>query len=222
VNLLVVKLGGAVAAEAVERVHELLDAGHAVCVVHGAGPQISREMERAGIPVEFVDGRRVTSAAAIGLVQAALLSVNAAICDAIGERAVPLHGEEIGLEAAPVPSLGLVGDPLPCAPPAIIDALELGLVPVVSPLAVGPLNVNADEAAAALALGLHADALLFLTDVEGLLLGGEVVERIEVEAAAELLATGALAGGIVPKLGAALTAARGGVAASIGRTVVAA
>ena len=219
---LVVKLGGAVAADAVGQVLELLEDGHSLCVVHGAGPQISREMTRAGIPIEFVGGRRVTSAAGIVVVQTALRAVNAAICEAIGASALPLHGEEIGLQATPVPGLGLVGDPVPCAPPALLAALERGLVPVVSPLAVGPLNVNADEAAAALALGLHAERLLFLTDVEGLILDGEVVERIGIAAAAELLAAGALEGGIVPKLGAALAAARGGVAATIGRTAVAA
>jgi acetylglutamate kinase len=222
VSTLVVKLGGAVAREAVARVCELLDAGHSVCVVHGAGPQISREMERAGIAVEFVAGRRVTSAAALDVVRSELRAVNASLCAAIGERALALHGEEIGLEATPVHALGLVGDPVPCAPPALLSALARGLVPVVSPLAAGPLNVNADEAAAALALGLHAERLLFLTDVDGLILDGEVVERIGLAAAAALLEAGALEGGIVPKLGAALTAARGGVAASIGRTAVAA
>ena len=151
----------------------------------------------------------------------ALGAVNAAICAAIGPRALPLRGEEIGLEATPVPELGLVGDPVPCAPEAVLAALADGLVPVVSPLAVGPLNVNADEAAAALALGLRAARLLFLTDVAGLILDGEVVEEIGVEAAASLLRGGSLRGGIVPKLGAALTAARGGVPASIGRTAVA-
>jgi acetylglutamate kinase len=101
-------------------------------------------------------------------------------------------------------------------------SLAEGLVPVVSPLAVGPLNVNADQAAAALALGLRAERLLFLTDVAGLILDGEVVEEIGIEAATKLLGGGSLRGGIVPKLGAALTAARGGVPASIGRTAVAA
>ncbi len=221
-STLVVKVGGAVAGEAIETIDALLAAGHALCVVHGAGPQISREMESAGIPVAFVDGRRVTSAAAIAVVGAALRSVNAAICAQLGDRAVPLYGEEIGLEATPVPTLGLVGDPLPCAPAAILSALAAGLVPVVSPLAVGPLNVNADEAAAAIALGIGAERLLFLTDVDGLILDGEVVEAIDVEAASALLTGGSLGGGIVPKLGAAVSAARGGVAARIGRTEVSA
>ena len=88
------------------------------------------------------------------------------------------------------------------------------------PLAAGPLNVNADEAAAALAIGLGAERLLFLTDVPGLYLDGEVVDEIDVGAAARLLDGGTLEGGIIPKLGAAVTAARGGVPASIGRTAV--
>jgi acetylglutamate kinase len=82
--------------------------------------------------------------------------------------------------------------------------------------------VNADEAAAALAVGLGFDRLLFVTDVDGLILDGEVVDRIDADSASELLDRGGLQGGIIPKLGAAVTAARGGVPASIGRTAVAA
>jgi acetylglutamate kinase len=190
-------------------------------VVHGAGPQISLEMERAGIPVEFVDGRRMTTLAGIEIVRAAYQRVNAMLCEAIGDRAVGLFGDEIGLKAERVPELGLVGDAIPSRPHAIVDALGTGKVPVVAPLAEGPLNVNADEAAAALALGIGADELLFLTDVDGLILGGRVVDSIGVDDARELLDGGTLQGGIIPKLGAAVTAARGGVNATIGRTAVA-
>jgi acetylglutamate kinase len=217
---IVVKVGGAVAEASGEAVLALA-AEHEVCVVHGAGPQISLEMERAGIAVQFVDGRRVTSPAGLELVRASLAAVNAALCAAIGERAVPLFGDEIGLQAEPVPALGLVGDAVPSQPAAVVDALDAGLIPVVAPLAEGPLNVNADEAAAALAVGLGVDELLFLTDVDGLILNGSVVDEIGVDAASELLAGGTLQGGIIPKLGAAVTAARGGVAATIGRTAVA-
>ena len=133
---------------------------------------------------------------------------------------MPLFGDEIGLCARRVPGLGLVGDPVPCAPAAVVDALANGLVPVIAPLAAGPLNVNADEMAAALAVGLHADRLLFVTDVPGLLLEGNVVEEIGADAAEELLDGGALEGGILPKLRAAVTAARLGVAAEIGATAV--
>jgi acetylglutamate kinase len=216
----VVKVGGAVADASGEAVLALAQE-HEVCVVHGAGPQISLEMERAGINVEFVDGRRVTSPAGLEIVRASFAAVNAALCAAIGERAVPLFGDEIGLQAEPVPELGLVGNAVPSRPQAILDALERGQIPVVAPLAEGPLNVNADEAAAALALGLGFDELLFLTDVDGLILDGHVVDEIGIDAAIELLDGGTLQGGIIPKLGAAVTAARGGVTATIGRTAVA-
>jgi len=218
---LVVKVGGAVAGESAGAVLELARRNE-VCVVHGAGPQISLEMERAGILVEFVDGRRVTTPAAMAIVRASLVAVNEALCAALGSAAVPLLGDEIGLQGEPIPGLGLASTAVPSRPAAVIEALDAGRIPVVAPLAEGPLNVNADDGAAALAIGIAADSLVFLTDVDGLILDGAVVDRIDVEAADELLAGGTLEGGIIPKLGAAVTAARGGVPASIGRTAVAA
>jgi acetylglutamate kinase len=88
------------------------------------------------------------------------------------------------------------------------------------PIAEGPLNVNADEAAAALALGLGAEQLLFLTDVDGVILDGRVADAIDAAHATALLDGGSLQGGIVPKLRAATAAAREGVPAAIGRTAV--
>jgi len=217
---LVVKVGGAVAAESAERIFGLVEEGHDVCVVHGAGPQITEEMTRRNIPVEFVAGRRRTSAAGIEVVRESLHEVNAALCDALGDLAVPVYGERDGLLAVPVPQLGLVGDPLPCRPPAIVDALRAGKVPVVAPMAVGPLNVNADDAAAAIALGLGAKRLVFLTDVPGLLIDSSVVETIAVGDATRMLDEGLFEGGIVPKLRAAAVAAASGITAEIGRTAV--
>jgi acetylglutamate kinase len=219
VTRVVLKIGGAVAAEAAATALALA-AEHELCVVHGAGPQISAELEQAGLEVRFVEGRRVTSAQALPFVRRSLAAVNEAVCAALGPVAVPLFGDEIGLAAARVPELGFVGSPLPCAPAAVEDALAAGLVPVVAPLGIGPLNVNADEAAAVLAVGLGADRLLFLTDVPGLRLDGGVAAAIRVEEAERLLAAGALAGGIVPKLRAAVGAAREGVEAAIGVTAV--
>jgi acetylglutamate kinase len=220
VSRVVVKLGGAVATSATEHVVELLDAGHEVVVVHGAGGQISDELRRLGVPVEFVDGRRVTSAEALPVVRESLRQVGAEVSAALGPRAVQLLGDEIGLEALPVPALGFVGDPQPCRPPAIEDALGAGLVPVVAPLAVGPLNVNADEAASALAVGLEAERIVFLTDVPGVFVEGALAERIEASRADALLQSGAFEGGIVPKLLAAVRAAKLGVRAEIGATEV--
>jgi acetylglutamate kinase len=214
--VIVVKVGGAVAQASSK---SILALGR-VCVVHGAGPQITAEMQRRGLPVEFVNGRRVTSPAALAVVRESLSAVNRDLCRAIGPRAVGLMGDEIGLRAVPVPELGLVGEPLPCRPPAVEAVLDARLVPVVAPLAEGPLNVNADEMAAALAAGLGAERILFLTDVPGLLREGEVVTTIPADEAEDLMLSGELEGGILPKLRAAVTAARLGVTASIGETAV--
>ena len=219
-SLVVLKCGGAVAHEAIAAVHGLRREGHGVCVVHGGGPQISAELARRGLPVGFVGGRRVTSAAALAVVREVLAVVNAELCAALGPPAVGLMGDEIGLMARRIPALGYVGDPLPARPPAVVDALAAGQVPVVAPLAAGPLNVNADEAAAAMAAGLGAARILFATDVPGVLRDGAVLSEIGADEADELLASGAFEGGIVPKLHAAVLAARLGVHAEIGETAV--
>jgi acetylglutamate kinase len=213
--LIVVKAGGAVAAEAAEAILALA-VTEDVVVVHGAGPQISAELERRGLGTEFVRGRRVTDAAALAVVREMLLAVNAELCAAIGPDAVGLAGDEIGLGAEPVPALGLVGDPMPSRPQAVLDVLAAGGIPVVTPLAEGPLNVNADEAAAALAVGLGAERILFLTDVPGVLRD----EHVLAEVTAHEVETGEFEGGILPKLQAAVVAAREGVRAEIGETMV--
>jgi acetylglutamate kinase len=219
VTRVVVKCGGAVADEAAATVLALAES-HEVCVVHGAGPQISAEMERRGLPVRFVGGRRVTSEEALEVVRESMAAVNEALCRALGRKATGLMGDEIGLQATLVPELGRVGDPTPSSPPAIEAVLGAGQIPVVAPLAAGPLNVNADEMAAALAVGLGANRLVFLTDVPGLLLGGEVVPSIGADEAEQLLADDLLEGGILPKLHAAVSAARNGVRADLGETAV--
>jgi acetylglutamate kinase len=220
VTRLVVKVGGAVAADSADRILGLVEDGHEVVVVHGAGPQITEEMQRRGIAVEFVGGRRRTSRAALDVVRESMELVNAELCAAIGDAAVPVFGDRAGFLAVPVPPLGWVGDPLPCRPKPVLTALAAGLVPVVAPIAVGPLNVNADDAAAALALGLGAKRLVFLTDVPGLYVEGDLVDRIGVGRATRMLAEGAFEGGIVPKLRAAALAAGSGITAEIGLTAV--
>jgi acetylglutamate kinase len=216
---IVVKIGGGVADASAAAILALAER-HEVCVVHGAGPQISEEMVRFGLPVEFVGGRRVTSRAALVLVRRSMARVNAALCRSLGPRALGLAGDAIGLRAEPLPELGLVGDPVPCRPLAVELALAEGRIPVVAPVAVGPLNVNADEAAAALAVGLGADRIVFLSDVPGVLLDGAVAQTLDVGEADRLLDAGELEGGIVPKVRAAVTAARRGVQAEIGETAV--
>ena len=156
---LIVKVGGAVAGESASRILGLAEEGHEVIVVHGAGPQITDRDDAARHPgrVRARAGgarraRRSRSCASRWRTSTPRSAPRSAT------RAVSVLGHRDGLLAVPVPPLGQVGDPLPCRPKKLLDALAAGKVPVVAPLAVGPLNVNADDAAAALALGARREA----------------------------------------------------------------
>lgn len=216
----VVKLGGRVAQDSVGLVLERHEAGDDVVVVHGAGPQITAELQTLGVAARFVDGRRFTDPATIAVVRRSLVAVGAELCTALGPAALHLVGDEIGLEAVRVPDLGLVGEPLPFRAAPVEAALADRRIPVVTPIAVGPLNVNADEAATALAVGLEVDRVVFVSDVPGVLVEGSVASQLHVDDADELIDAGAFDGGIVPKLLAAARAARFGITAEIGETAV--
>ena len=215
----VLKLGGSVAADSLDVVRARHAAGDEVVVVHGAGPQITAELEARGIAVSFVRGRRFTDPTTLAVVRASLVAVGAELTAALGPAAVHLVGDEIGLRATPLPELGLVGEPVPSRLDAITGALAAGVVPVVTPIAVG-LNVNADEAATAIAAGVAAERVVFLSDVPGVYLEGTVVRSLHADRASELLEDGAFEGGIVPKLMSAIQAARAGLTAEIGETAV--
>jgi acetylglutamate kinase len=220
VTRVVLKLGGRVAADSLDLVRARHAADDQVVVVHGAGPQITAELEARGIPVAFVRGRRVTDPATLAVVRSSLVAVGAELAAALGPAAVHLVGDEIGLRATPLAELGLVGEPVASRLDAVVAALEAGSIPVVTPFAMGPLNVNADEAATAIAASIGAERVVFLSDVAGVYLGGAVVRSIHADRASELLAEGAFEGGIVPKLMSAVRAARAGVTAEIGETAV--
>lgn len=216
--LTLVKCGGAALAIGPFELERYVGSGSSACVVHGGGGRITESMREAGLEPEFVGGRRVTSDQALPIVRAALLEENDLLCRQIGPRAVGLAGDELGLVADRVPELGHVGIPRTYAPPALTRLLEEGRVPVVAPLAIGPLNVNADDAAAALAVALGADRIVFVSDVPGVLLAGDVATQLSASDIASLASE--LEGGIVPKLQAAVRAARAGVRAEVGETLV--
>ena len=178
-------------------------------------------MERSACPVEFVGGRRVTTPAGADVVRASLAAVNESLCAAIGPRAVGLLGDEIGLrgDAGAGARPRRRPAPVPAAPRSRRRS-RTGCIPVVAPLAAGPLNVNADEAAAALAVGLGAERHPLRHRRARAAAAGAVVPSIDADEADRLLDEGALDGGIVPKLRAAVTAARLGVRAEIGETAV--
>jgi acetylglutamate kinase len=216
-NLAVVKVGGAALAQRGLDQAEVLRHGHAV-VVHGAGPRISSALAVAGLPSRFVDGRRVTSDEAMPYVRAAFCEENAALCGLLGERALGLIGDELGLEADHVPALGRVGILRPFVPAALRDVLDGGRLPVIAPLARGPLNVNADDAASVLAVALGADRLAFVSDVPGVQVGRRVARLLSADDVAAL--GGQVSAGMVAKLQAAVAAAREGVEVRVGATLV--
>ena len=220
VTRVVLKLGGRVAGDSIGLALERHAAGDEVVVVHGAGPQITSELRSSGIATRFVAGRRFTDPATLAIVRRSLVAVGAELSAALGPAALHLVGDEIGLVATRVPELGLVGEPLPCRPAAVEEALAAGRIPIVTPIAVGPLNVNADEAATALAEGLGADRIVFVSDVAGVFVEGVVAAQLHADDADELLGAGVFDGGIVPKLLAAARAARLGITAEIGETAV--
>jgi acetylglutamate kinase len=216
--LTIVKCGGAALAKEPFVLDRYVEPGSAICVVHGAGARISAALRQAGIESTFVEGRRVTTAEALPVIREAFRRENSALCSEIGPLAHGLMGDDLGLQAERLPELGHAGMLLPVAPPALREVLESGGIPVIAPLARGPLNVNADDAAAVLAVALGADRLVFVSDVPGVLVDGEVVRQLSERDISGL--NGHLTGGIVPKLQAAVLAARGGVRVEVGQTSI--
>jgi acetylglutamate kinase len=205
-------------------------AGFKPVVVHGGGPQISAMLDRLGIESEFRGGLRVTTPPAMDVVRMVLVGqVQRELVGLINEHgpfAVGLSGEDARLFTARRTNtvvdgeevdLGLVGEVAQVRPEAVLDLVEAGRIPVISSVAPDKdgvvHNVNADTAAAALAVALQAEKLLVLTDVEGLYrdwpASDDVIGEISPEALAELMPT--LAAGMVPKMAACLQAVRGGV-----------
>ena len=205
-------------------------AGLRPVVVHGGGPQISAMLDRVGIASEFRGGLRVTTPEAMEVVRMVLTGQVqreiVTLINAHGPYAVGLSGEDAGLFRAERRGvvvdgeeidLGLVGDVVEVRPDFATDLLDEGLIPVVSTVAPdseGTIhNVNADTAAAALAVALGAEKLVVLTDVAGLYADWPASEQVIAEIAATQLAKllPSLDSGMIPKMEACLRAVEGGV-----------
>ncbi|WP_159809256.1 acetylglutamate kinase [Cellulomonas citrea] len=236
--LVVVKYGGnAMVDEDLKRAFAqdmvfLRQVGLRPVVVHGGGPQINAMLDRLGIASEFRGGLRVTTPEAMDVVRMVLTGQVSrelvGLLNAHGPYAVGLSGEDGGLFGArrrtadidgkPV-DIGLVGEVVQVNPGAVLDLLDAGRIPVVSTVApdladpTQVLNVNADTAAAALAVALGARKLVVLTDVEGLYARwpdrDSLVRRLRASELAAILP--GLDSGMRPKMEACLRAVRGGV-----------
>ena len=197
-----------------------------VVVVHGGGDEVTALQQAFGLSAQFVDGLRVTTARDMDLVRMALSgSANKRLVAALvqeGVRAVGLSGEDASLIAA-IPAdagaLGHVGEPRRVDPSVLWHLLDGGFLPVVSPVSrnvemtLGPvLNVNGDDAAAAIAVALGATELLFVSDVPGVIENNRTLPTLNVARAQTLIGNGAAMNGMAAKLRAAVTAVSGGVA----------
>ena len=229
----VIKLGGSLLDDPARRGKALVEivsrwaAGEQLVVVHGGGKHIDAMLTKVGIAKRTHAGLRITDDATLPIVVATLAGiVNKSLVaelNALGAEAAGIAGNDAGtLVAEPHPPIdgiefGHVGRVTASHPELLRTMLAAGFLPVVATIAQGPnaslLNVNADTAAAALAIALGAKTLHFITDVAGLLdEKGEVVPHLVEADAEKFLKSSVVSGGMRPKLEAALSALRAGVA----------
>ncbi|MBQ5998337.1 MAG: acetylglutamate kinase [Treponema sp.] len=201
--------------------------GIKVVLVHGGGPEINHMLDRVGKESKFVDGLRYTDAETMEIVQMVLTGkLNKDIVGILlqkGGKAVGLSGVDTGLIRAKKTDkdLGFVGDVTEVNPDILVSLLDKGFIPVVSTVALGEqgdsnrYNINADTAAAKIAVALKAEKFVQLTNVPGVLRNiddpSTLIKRIEKTAIGSLKATGIIAGGMIPKIDCCLTALEGGV-----------
>lgn len=199
--------------------------GESLVIVHGGGDEVSALQRRMGLEPQFRGGRRVTSAEDLDVVRMVLSGTTnkrlVAQLVSAGVSAVGLSGEDGGLLRAHITDadFGLVGGAIAVAPTLLTQLWSGGFIPVVSPLSRdaddpqgGGLNVNGDDAAAAIAAAISADELLLVADVAGVLdAAGATISELDHAAAAALVASGVAKGGMAAKLEAGALALRGGV-----------
>lgn len=201
--------------------------GIKVVLVHGGGPEINHMLERVGKESKFVDGLRYTDAETMEIVQMVLTGkLNKDIVGILlhkGGKAIGLSGVDSGLLRAKKTEkdLGFVGEVTEVNPDILTTLLDQNFIPVVSTVALGEAgdnaryNINADTAAAKIAIALKAEKFVQLTNVPGILRNIEdpttLIKRIERTAIGSLKATGVIAGGMIPKIDCCETALNGGV-----------
>jgi acetylglutamate kinase len=200
---------------------ELRGADSPAVVVHGGGRHVDRMLKALSVESRFVDGRRETSPAAMEVVEMVLAgTVNKSISAGLTAAGVPsvgVAGRDAGLIRARIEEgLGRVGTPASVDPRVLHGLWAAGLVPVVAPVSSGPageaLNVNADEAALALARAVSARTLVYFSDVDGVRVGEATLARLDAAEAHRRIADGTIAGGMALKVRVALEAAEVGIA----------
>ncbi|MHB1393735.1 MAG: acetylglutamate kinase [Clostridia bacterium] len=224
---IVIKYGGSITQDIgatdafMEDIAVLRDMGAKVVIVHGGGPDINRMLDRLDLKAEFVKGLRVTDEASMEVVEMVLSGrVNKDLTSKLlckGVDAVGISGRDGRLieaeklyleEAGEKVDIGFVGEITGINDKIVSGLLDMGYVPVISPVAGdregNVYNINADYAAAAIGVSLDADSLVYLSDVEGLF--GDIndksslISMITSEEIGELIESGAISGGMIPKM----------------------
>lgn len=222
----VIKAGGELMADSVARKNILRDLKalsrrHAIVFVHGGGPQIEKELVRNKIPVKFINGRRFTSPHAMTIVEQVLSgSINKGIVgelNAKGVKAVGLSGRDAGLiKGQPIKNLGRAAKPVKVNVKLLLHLMKIGFLPLVSSVGADvkgqAVNINADDAASALAIALKAWHLVFLTNISGVKdRDKNTIRHLKIAAIEKLISAGVITGGMIPKVQSARSAILKGV-----------
>ncbi|HMO18187.1 MAG TPA: acetylglutamate kinase [Oligoflexia bacterium] len=231
-EVVIIKLGGSALSDSEIKRSMSLDisflraVGISVVIVHGGGKDVSKMLSKLGKETRFVGGYRYTSPEDADIVEMVLSgSVNKSIVSILtlsGCPAVGLSGKDSGLlsvedlKGQDGEDLGNVGRIVETRPAILKLLLENAIVPVVSSIASSydgrTMNINADELACAIAVSLDAKKLIYLSDVDGLILDGELVDELDLREAEVLIGDSRVTGGMIPKLEFSANALRKGVA----------
>ena len=232
-KIIVVKYGGsAMSNEELQRnvikdVTLLKLVGFKPIIVHGGGKEISRWVGKVGKEAQFINGLRVTDEETMEIAEMVLGRVNkrlVTMVEELGVKAIGLSGKDgqmiqVEKKYSDGQDIGYVGNITSVNPKVLFDLLEKGYLPIVSPIGLddefATYNINADDAACAIAKAVGADKLVFLTDIEGLYKDindkDSFISRITASEADSLIADGFIGGGMLPKLNNCTSAVKNGV-----------
>lgn len=232
-RIIVVKYGGSAMTSDELRENVIKDVtllklvGFKPIIVHGGGKEISRWVSKVGMEPEFINGLRVTDEDTMEIAEMVLNKVNKDLVryvESLGVRAVGVSGKDGGLlkvrkKYSEGQDIGFVGEITDVDPKILFDLLEKDFLPVIAPVGLDEeyrtYNINADDAACAIAKAVSAEKLAFLTDIEGLYRDindrSSFISRLTADEAEKLLEDGYIGGGMIPKLGNCIDAIRGGV-----------
>lgn len=232
-RIIVVKYGGSAMANpelqrnVIKDVTLLKLVGFKPIIVHGGGKEISRWVGKVGKEAKFINGLRVTDAETMEIAEMVLSKVNkqlVTMVEELGVKAVGISGKDGGLlhvdkKYAGGEDIGFVGNVKKVDPQLLFDLLDHDFLPIIAPIGLGDefesYNINADDAACAIAKAVGAEKLAFLTDIEGLYRDindkNSFISRLTVTQADELIEEGCIGGGMLPKLHNCTDAVKNGV-----------